>query len=344
MKTIDVERRNSAGILSSLFSGFTWGLNTVLLRYILLLIPFFLDPALAVGGFFICSFLHDFFGAIWLTGIMGARGYLKGFFISILTKEGLIIALGALCGGPLAMTCYIFALTKGGVALTVGVTACYPLIGTILAVIFLKERMAARRWLGLLFVVLGIYYLNYTPGAGALSNKMPGTLLALGAAFGWAVEGVLCGYGMKRGSIDHKAAALIREFVSACAYLIITPILLGGIEDFGNVLRMVFEYPKAWILLAITALIGMYSFYMWYKGIRLIGAARSLCLNVTYPLWALIFSAIILGISISGYNIFGSVFVIIGVILATLLKPGELNRHFHPDRHLPNSERRKFKI
>lgn len=146
-------------------------------------------------------------------------------------------------------------------------------------------------------------------------------MLALVAAVGWATEGVVCGYGMKAGNVDPQMALLIRELTSGVVYtLIVAPIMMGGYAEMAEGTKAVFEYLPAWSTLLATALIGMSSFFMWYTSIDLIGAAKALCLNVTYSFWAVIFSFLIIGGALSVNIIIGSIMIIGGVAIATLIK------------------------
>lgn len=308
------------GYLSGIFSGVTWGLDTVLIGVAMAMAPFVENPLLLIGGTFICSMLHDTFAAFWMLMIMGVKGRLPEVGKAIRTKDGMYCALGALFGGPLAMTFYMLAIAKGGPALTATVTACYPLLGSAMAVVILKEKMSIRGWIGLLVCILGIVYIGYTPSDNQNTNVIVGIMFAAVAAIGWATEGVVCGYGMKAGNVDPQMALLIRELTSGIIYLlIVTPIMLDGYSEMLNGTLTVFSYFPAWSVLLITALIGMSSFFMWYTAIDLIGAARALCLNVTYSFWAVVFTFIFIGGGLSVNIIIGSLMVIAGVTIATLI-------------------------
>lgn len=308
------------GYISGIFSGVTWGLDTVLIGVAMAMAPFVENPLLLVGGTFVCSMLHDVFAGFWMFIIMGSKGRIKELGKALRTKDGLFCVLGALFGGPLAMTFYMLAIAKGGPALTATVTACYPLLGSAMAVIILKEKMRIRGWMGLLICILGIVYIGYTPSEEQSVNVMGGIMLALVAAIGWATEGVVCGYGMKAGKVDPQMALFIRELTSGIVYLlIITPIMLGGYPEMFDGMFAVFSYFPAWGTLLVTALIGMASFFMWYTAIDLIGAARALCLNVTYSFWAVVFSLIFIGGGLSMHIVIGSIMVIAGVATATLI-------------------------
>ena len=308
------------GYATGILSGMTWALDTVLIGVAIAMTPFVENPILLIGGTVICSMLHDVFAALWMLVIMGYKGRLKDLMPAIKSKDGLFCVLGALFGGPLAMTFYMLAIAKGGAALTAIVTACYPLLGSAMAMVILKEKVRLRGWLGLLICILGIIYIGYTPGSEADVNVIGGIMLATVAAIGWATEGVVCGYGMKDGNVDPQLALLIRELTSGIVYLlIIVPLMVGGYKEMVIGTMAVFSDTICWLTLLFTALIGMSSFFCWYTAIDLIGAAKALCLNVTYSFWAVVFTFFLVGTVLSINIIVGSFMVVGGVAVATLV-------------------------
>ena len=308
------------GYATGILSGMTWGLDTVLIGVAIAMTPFVENPVLLIGGTVICSMLHDVFAALWMLVIMGYKGRLKDLMTAIKSKDGLFCVLGALFGGPLAMTFYMLAIAKGGAALTAIVTACYPLLGSAMAMVILKEKVRLRGWLGLLICILGIIYIGYTPGSEADVNVIGGIMLATVAAIGWATEGVVCGYGMKDGNVDPQLALLIRELTSGIVYLlIVAPLMVGGYKEMVIGTMAVFSDTICWLTLLFTALIGMSSFFCWYTAIDLIGAAKALCLNVTYSFWAVVFTFFLVGTVLSINIIVGSFMVVGGVAVATLV-------------------------
>lgn len=308
------------GYATGILSGMTWGLDTVLIGVAIAMTPFVENPILLIGGTVICSMLHDVFAALWMLVIMGYKGRLKDLIPAIKSKDGLFCVLGALFGGPLAMTFYMLAIAKGGAALTAIVTACYPLLGSAMAMVILKEKVRLRGWLGLLICILGIIYIGYTPGSEADVNVIGGIMLATVAAIGWATEGVVCGYGMKDGNVDPQLALLIRELTSGIVYLlIVAPLMVGGYKEMVIGTMAVFSDTICWLTLLFTALIGMSSFFCWYTAIDLIGAAKALCLNVTYSFWAVVFTFFLVGTVLSINIIVGSFMVVGGVAVATLV-------------------------
>ena len=194
------------------------------------------------------------------------------------------------------------------------------MLGSAMAMVILKEKVRLRGWLGLMICILGIIYIGYTPASDTNVNVIGGIMLAAIAAIGWATEGVVCGYGMKAGNVDPQMALLIRELTSGVVYiLIVASLMVGGYDNLITGTTAVFSDTVCWMTLLFTALIGMLSFFCWYTAIDLIGAAKALCLNVTYSFWAVVFTFIFVGSTLSVNIIVGSILVVTGVAVATLV-------------------------
>ena len=323
-----IQTNSRKGIIAGGLSGATWGLDAVMLGVVMVMAPFVENPILLIAGGVLCSALHDVFSAMWLFGYMGMKGRLNELGHAIKTKDGRWCALAAIFGGPLAMTFYTLAISEGGAALAASVTAIYPLLGTALAVLILKEKTGLQTWIGLIVCVIGIIVMGWSPADTENVNISLGVLLALVAAIGWATEGVLCGYGMKAGVVDPYLALLIRYTTSAIVYIfIVSPLFGGGFVNASIGIAAIFSYAPCWVLLAITALVGMLSFLCWYTAIDNIGATKGLCLNVTYSFWSVCFTlllSIFLPEYFSGvlswFIAIGSILILGGVTMATLYK------------------------
>ena len=85
MATITNQKK---GLISGILSGATWGLDAVLLGVVMVMAPFVENPILLLAGGIVCSALHDIFSAIWLLGIMGAQGKLKGLGKAMISRDG----------------------------------------------------------------------------------------------------------------------------------------------------------------------------------------------------------------------------------------------------------------
>lgn len=319
------------GLCAGTMAGVAWGLDAVILGVVLAMAPFASNPVLLLAGGVICSALHDILAAVWLYLYMGIKGRLKELPQAVRTREGRFCALAALLGGPLAMTAYTMGIAEGGAALTASVSAVYPILGAALAAWFLKEKTGLQTWAGLVICVVGVVVIGWTPSAAENINVAAGIFLALIAALGWASEAVVCSYGMSSGRVDPELALLIRYTVSAAVYLLVAaPAFAGGYLKAYDGFAAIFSCTPCWILLAAVAGIGMVSFLCWYVAIKLIGAARALCLNIAYAFWAVLFSFLLSRFfpacfsgALSWHIAVGAVLILSGVALSVLLKAGE---------------------
>jgi transporter family protein len=80
--------------------------------------------------------------------------------LSSLTPKNIgILSLSGILGGFLGMFTYFSLLKAKNASQIVPLTSTYPLVATLLAIIFLKEELTLLKILGTLFIVIGIYLL-----------------------------------------------------------------------------------------------------------------------------------------------------------------------------------------
>jgi len=302
------------GIGHGVLAGATWGVDTVLVGLFMAMSPF-VDTAGAIAlAPFVSTFMHDFFSAIWATIYMIFKKQFKNVLKAARTKGGMFIMLGALLGGPIGMTCYMASINYIGGAYTASITAVFPGISAILAYVILKEKMNARVWIGIILSVLGVFVLGYSPAQlNAEGSKfLLGILLALGTAFAWAAEGIICAFSMKYTEIDPEHSINIRQATSALFYGFAIMPFIGGYGLASSVV-----VSPVGMIIAFTAIFGTWSYFEYYKAINIIGAARSTALNITYGVWAIIIQFAFLHITVSPQLIIGALVVILGSVLVS---------------------------
>ena len=307
------EKEARKGIAYGVLAGATWGVDTVLVGLFMAMTPFIDNDQAIMLAPFVSTFMHDFFSAIWATLYMMFKGQFKNVLKAAKSKGGLFIVIGALLGGPIGMTCYLLSIKYVGAAYTASITAIFPGISAVLAFLILKEKMNARVWFGVALSVLGIFILGYAPmQLDTGKTFILGTILALGTAFAWSLEGIICAFSMKYTEIDPEHAINIRQATSGLFYGIAIMPFIGGFGLAGQVLT-----SKVGLIIAFTALFGTVSYFQYYKAINLIGAARSTALNITYGVWAIAIQAIFLKTPVSSQLLIGALVVLIGSVLVS---------------------------
>lgn len=273
-------------MLAGIIAGITWALETVILGKALGLPPL---AAMALATF-VSTFLHDACSAIFTFIYNGVKGNLKNVWKAFKTKSGKWVVAAAVIGGPVGMTGYVMAVQYMGASIGAIASAIFPAIGSVLAYIFLKEKMKWHQWIFLLATLAGVFGLSYSPEL-SVSNFWLGLLGAVMCSFGWGIEAVILAKCLTDPEVTDEYALQIRQTTSALTYgIIILPVLKG----WGVTLDL-FTKNSGWVLptIALAALFATVSYLFYYKAISQIGASKAMALNVTYTAWAIVFTATI---------------------------------------------------
>lgn len=278
-------------MFAGIIAGITWAIETVVLGIALAMSPFCTTEQAIFLAPFVSTFLHDACSAIWATAYNGVKGNLKNVWKAFKTKSGKWVVIAAVIGGPIGMTGYVLAVNYMGASIGAVASAIFPAIGSILAYIFLKEKMKWYQWVFLIFTLLGVYGLSYSPDLN-VENFLLGILGAAMCAFGWGIEAVVLAKCLKDPEVLDEYALQIRQTTSAIVYgVILLPILKG----WGFTANL-FQANTGWLLptIAIAGLFATASYLFYYKAIAQIGASKAMALNVTYTAWAILFTVLIL--------------------------------------------------
>ena len=297
-----------------LTSGLLWGLDTVILGIALSMSPYIGTAEAIAYAAIASSALHDIFCAIWLFIYMGIRGRLKDTWAALKTRSGKVVILGALLGGPIGMTGYVVAIDNIGAGYTAIISSIYPAVGTLLAAIILKEKMAPKQLIALFVAIGGIIAMGYISSGGGEMGANPtlGFVAALAAVIGWGSEAVICGWGMKDDAVDNETALQIRETTSGLVYAIVVLPLFGAWVFTAHAIP-----TFATGVVALAALAGVTSYLFYYKSISSpIGAAKSMALNISYSAWAVLFALVLQGTIPSVASVIRCIVILVGTILA----------------------------
>lgn len=278
--------------VNGILSGVTWGIDTTIIALALYYTPFFHDTKLLLGATFICCLIHIFFETIFMSTVVGLHHTWRELREAWSQRGTWIQILGSVCGGPVSMMCYLLAIDMTGSDITTTVTDCYPFIGAIMAVYFLREKVPVQVWFGILLCIFGIFYSGMYIEESAKSTNLYGILLALVPALGWGFEGVACRYALHKCGMHPHIALWIREISCLVAYVAIAPLLLGSMDHVTDIIMTLANYKGAFLLIIIASGFAAYSMLLWYQTIQVMGAARGLCLNASYCVWTLLFTSV----------------------------------------------------
>ncbi|WP_048726087.1 DMT family transporter [Kytococcus sedentarius] len=310
-------RRERGGKRYGIFSGALWGLDTVVLAIALAMTPFASFEQSALAG----AVLHDVACAVILLVYMAIRGRLRDSAKALRSRAGRAVVAAALLGGPIGMSGYLIAIDNIGPGPTAIISTFYPALGTLLAFILLKERMAARQIVALLVALAAIVATGWTATTDAVEggNAVLGVAGALACVVGWGSEAVILTWGMRDDTVDNEVALQIRETTSAAVYLFIVAPIAGV---FGFTLHSLAHLSAGVAVLA--GLAGTASYLFYYKALSAIGASRGMALNISYSAWAVIFALVLQGTVPTAFQILCCAVILVGTVLAATPSWGDL--------------------
>lgn len=292
-------------MIRALLSGLTWGLNAVLIS--LFMTTFQVgNPLLAP---LLASFAHDAFCLVYTSIYLASKQKLTTIKQLITSRDGKMMVLASLIGGPIGFTAFSLTIYYIGASLTAIITAIFPAFGTYLAFIFLKEKRKKYQIVALCVSILGIVALGYS-SSFEIKNIWLGIVLALLCVVGWSFETIMITSLVKGDTIDNESALMIKQITSVSSYLLVVLILFGlGLFQASSIQA---NYP----VIAIAALVGTLSFLLYYKSLSLIGASKTMALNITYSAFALVFGYFILHESITVEKVFFGLIIVVGSIIS----------------------------
>lgn len=306
-------------MLTGMMAGIFWALDTVILGIAMAKSSFVSTEQAIFLAPFVSAFLHDAFSSIWAAVNNLIKGNIKNVINLLKSKNGKIVMLAAVIGGPVGMTGYVLSINYLGPSIGAVASATFPAIGSVLAYFFLKEKIKWYQWIFLLLSLLGVYGISYSPELN-IKNFWVGIIGTLCCAFGWGIEAVILAKAMYDPNAKNEYVLQIRQTTSAIVHgIIILPIIKG----WGFTANLFTTSIDTIVIIAISALCGTISYLCYYKAISKLGAAKAMGLNITYAAWSIVFTVIILRdfSVLSPVTVLCSVAVIVfGILAATDLK------------------------
>lgn len=306
-----MKNKETSGIIAGLLSGLLWGADTHYSGVILMMLPFTLvDPRLA-GASLLLALFHDGFSAFMMTGELVRQGLLKQTFKQLTSKSSRVVMLAAVLGGPMGMRAYLYAVDAIGAGLTASISSMYPVVAAFLGMLILKEKLTKPVWIGLALAVLAVLGVSLSGDMMQSNTHVIGFLVAFLSVAGWSLESVICSIGMKE-DLNPKQALWIRQWVSTIFYL-------GFItfeSDLVFSVTVVISQPVLWLILGV-AVLGTLSYLNFYRAIDTIGPVKATALNISYAIWAIVFSILLGGAEFNPILLVSAALMIVSSVLVS---------------------------
>lgn len=220
-----------------------------------------------------------------------------------------LVALGAF-GNGLYQVLFIEGLARTRAGTAALILAAAPAFVALIGHVGGVERLTRRRMIGITVSLLGIALLVFgarDPAGGKGGSTLLGIAITLLACLCWSAYTVLLKpytarvSGLTISAVTLTAGALSLQLVS-----------------FGAIARTSWRSvtPGAWSALVFSGLFSIaFAYFIWYRGIRVLGPTRTAMYNNLMPAIALIVAWVTLGETPTVVQILGTVAIMAGIRL-----------------------------
>jgi len=211
---------------------------------------------------------------------------------------------------------YYFAIRVGGVTITIPVQETYVIWGTLIAWVFLRERIHRYALLGVVLIFAGLVGLSLGQWRGHPISPLWYWAIPLGlsTALTYGISGVLWRDGQLRGA--HQSTAILLQFATSVAVSLMGLLILGR----APALQMATGQALA-ALLVSGVLSGVLAIYCMFTALRLMAVARVYAFSSLTPLVATLFAHFFLHEFLNLLMLASIVLVSVGVILTQVFRP-----------------------
>lgn len=242
--------------------------------------------------------------------MVGCTLLLQAEGIALEPRALALLAISGICGIGCGDTAYFSALNCLGPRRTLLLGTLAPPIATVLAWVFLDERVSARSGIGILLVLGGVAWVISERSISTPANsakQLRGLGFALVASLAQASGAVLSRAALAETSVTPLWATLVRLSAGEVILLLAwwrQPPLSG--------FRLAFS-ARLWAILGVTAFFSTYlAIWLQQTSLKFAPAGIAQTLSATSPLFVLPL-AIWMGERVSGRSILGVVIALVGI-------------------------------
>jgi len=335
LKKLDHKKKVRIGLLMGILCALYWGIwyvpgyavwNLDILNdmYINIAIakP---DLSLDATNIIVCIFLTGF-NAIFCAAVLfiwnGGLRKLPEFKRELVQVKGAskYFMIAGICGACAVSGTYLAAFNlSAGFAAIAGLL--YPIIGTIMSVLYLKQRVSKRGYLAVIVILTGGITLYagsiISGGVTGVGNTTIGLIGGIMAAVGWGFEGVFAGKALDFCEPD---IGLHLRFCFEAIFWIIVMVVIAilGIPIFDTVGQLL--DPATFFVFILLGLSFAWCYVTWYKSFPLLGVARGQAVGSLYAACAIIFLCLFIGpAGALGYDDDSMVLIVGSTILGLII-------------------------
>jgi len=246
--------------------------------------------------------------------LKNARGFPR-----IARRDVLVMFLQSLAGNFLYSVFLLYGLKLTSAAESGIISGTMPAVVGLISFLFLRERLAWSKWLGIALVVIGMIVMNgsgQAAGGDHGTSNLLGNLLIVGSVVGEALWATL----------SKTTAGRVSPLASACltscfGFVLFLPIALYQSINFNYASISLGN----WGAVVYYGLVGTVAAYLlWYQGITKVSAGTAGVFTGIAPVSAVILSYIVLGEPFAWSHVFGGACVLLAIVLIARTPSSEI--------------------
>lgn len=251
---------------------------------------------------------------IW-NGALGKVGEMKRTFVQTKAATKYFLLAG-ICGACAVSGTYIATyFISSGFAAIAGLL--YPIVGTTLTVLVLKQKVSRRAYAGIAVILLGgiTLYLG-TIIANGVGGSALGLLGGVMAAVGWGCEGAVAGKAL---DVCEPDVGLHMRFIFEALFwsIVMACLAIFGVPIFST-MGLLLDPTTLFVVILLGLSFG-WCYVTWYKSFPFLGVPRGQAIGSLYAACAVIFLTIFAGPSAAlGYTD-DTMYLIVGSTIAGLV-------------------------
>lgn len=301
-------RSHKRGIFQAIMSGVLWAAYSVTLYSCLN--PYVGDSGSldsAKGIMFIIlaaigiAWIDALFTLVFEVGYVYKERKYEQFKKLLFSNAFFRIMPAALFAGPLGLIPFAIA-SRYSVSVATSISAFYPVLGSIIAMFWFKDKLTPIKFIGIIFAISGVIV---TSGFSGL--HIVGIALAIFASVGYSLE-LVFGYRLMAEDVDPDISLAIKQVSAVSLYTIMLAVLLiipGNMEFFKNLIAVVNfnegysfvepvlgSLPAIWVVFIVASFFNAAAYVFYFKGMNNSGVSTASSLNIAYGVWTIIILAL----------------------------------------------------
>jgi drug/metabolite transporter (DMT)-like permease len=201
-----------------------------------------------------------------------------------------------------------FGLQNVSVSLTSVIISTIPVITPFIVIIFYSEKITKLNILGLILSFIGVLIIIFSD-----SEKLEGNFVGIALLFMAVISAIFYTIFVKKLSNNYKAITIV-AWQNLFGIILFLPLFLYF--DFNEVIHITPDYKTLFSLAMLGILASSAAFIFYTYAIKLLGIIKTNLYTNLIPVFAFIFSFIILGETVTLLKLSGLIIVLLGVVLS----------------------------